>query len=540
MRVESAPPDVSGRPALRGERFVLFGKIAEGGMAGIYRAWDTRLRGWRAVKVLLPEFSQRRRLRARFESEAKAMAAIDHPNVIRVFDVVTDAALPYMVMEIADGGSLADWIEEHGAMPPRMAVRAVEEIGRGLTAAHAVGVVHRDVKPQNVLLDRLGRCMVSDFGIARVEFLDSMTRTGTSMGTIGYMAPEQRTDAKVVDARADVYALGALTYKLLTSVVLTDMFMIGLDRELIEPIPEPLRPALVKACHHDREARYPDVESFVADLRRAVPELPDDPPDTPSLANPLRETPLDTSSRVFAAISSVLVAMPGEHVPFDQTVPMAIGAAAGGATWDDSDTRTAQDSAPTHEVRGRAPRSNPPSLDQATPGPSEGPATLETPVVVVRRAPRRAGWLVAIASSIVGVSVVLLAGFSFSLWTIRLAQRREVAARSALYAAIEADRPVLDLVNARSQDPAALADLLARHAGFTTTRREPARQEAADAFVVLLLDQTEPFVADGSAGRAEVQIRNLALAQEEWRSARGALVETRRTFPGIWAATLGF
>jgi serine/threonine protein kinase len=550
----AAPDDLGGRPALRGERFVLFGKIAEGGMAGIYRAWDVKLRGWRAVKVLLPEFAQRRKLRTRFESEARAMAAIDHPNVVRVFDVVTDAPLPYLVMELAEGGSLNDWLEEHGAMPPHLAIRATDEIARGLAAAHAVGVVHRDVKPQNVLLDLDGRCMVSDFGIARVEFLDSMTRTGTSMGTIGYMAPEQRSDAKIVDARADVYALGALFYKLLTSVVLTDMFMIGHDPELIEPIPEPLRQALITACHHDRDDRFPDVGSFVDAVKQALPALPEDPVDTPPLANPVRETPLDTSSRVFSAISSVLVAMPGRHVPHDQTVPMEIGR--GGVTassWSDESSRTFGPDDTALPNGTRAARTT--TVTHAPSSVTPGPAALQTPgstsherqptlernlAAVTTVAPRKTSWLAAGAASLLGVGLVLGGAFGFSLWTVRLAHRRELAARSALYQAIEADRPALDLVNERSTDPSRIALLLEAHAAFTTTSGEPAKQRAADAFVVLLLEQGQPFVADGTAGRAAVQIQNLALTQEEWHVARESLHQTRSTAPGVWAATFGF
>jgi serine/threonine protein kinase len=545
----ATPHELAGRPALKGERYALFGKIAEGGMAGIYRAWDTRLQGWRAVKVLFPEFAQRRKLRTRFESEARAMAAIDHPNVVRVFDVVTDATLPYLVMEIADGGSLNDWLEEHGAMPPRLAVRATEQIARGLAAAHAVGVVHRDVKPQNVLLDRSGRCMVSDFGIARVEFLDSMTRTGTSMGTIGYMAPEQRTDAKVVDVRADVYALGALLYKLLTSVVLTDMFMIGHDAELIEPVPEPLRVALVKACHHDRDDRWPDVDSFVAALLEALPRLPPDPDDVPPLGTLVREAPLDTSSRAFAAISSVLVALPGGRPTLDSTVPMVIGQAGrDAADTTDSDSRTYP--APT-QVGGRTvPFSAVPPAplsSTVTPLRSESPGpTLERPLPpppVVRERTRESqtSWFWATVASAVGFGAVVVAALGFSVWTLQLAQRRELDARSSLYRAIDADRPALDLVNERSPDPAAIAELLARHASYTTTTGEPARQNAADAYVSLLLEQTAPLVAQSPPGsRAEVQLQNLTVSRDAWRDARQSLQHTRATAPGWWATWIGF
>lgn len=520
------PADVDpvGRPTLRGGRFALHGKIADGGMASIFRAWDEARGDWCAVKVLLPEFAHRRRLRLRFEAEARAMAAISHPNVVRVYEVGTDTALPYFAMELADAGSLADWVEAHGAMPPRMALRCVFPIAQGLAAAHAVGVIHRDVKPQNVLLDRSGRCLVSDFGIARVEFLDSMTRTGTSMGTVGYMAPEQRTDARAVDVRADVYALGALLYKLLTSVVLTDMFMLGRDPELIDPVPLPLRPMLVKACEHDRNARYPDVTSFVADLERALPLLPEDPPGTPPLVDPSRSLPLDTSERAFASIASLFVGATNEGIAILPVVPPS---------------RVGQVSTPLAPVETSGPPIDANRPSPASPPPDASPAAPVRPTVVTVR-PERPTWSSVALASVTGASVVLLLALASGLWTVRAAQRQEVAARSALYSAIEADRPVLDLVSARSADPAALARLLAQHATFETTRQEPARQEAADAYVVVLLAETQPVVGEGAESTAAVQVRNLAASHLAWRTARDDLAAARSSAPGIWAAVLGF
>ena len=263
-------------------------------MAAVYRAWDAELQVWRALKVLLPEFADRKGLRERFEREAATMAVLDHGHVIRVYDVVVDEALPFMVMELAEGGTLVGWLEAYGTMPAGLACDVTGQVAQGLGAAHAAGVVHRDVKPHNVLVTTDGRCKVTDFGIARVRSADigeGMTRTGSTMGTIGYMAPEQRSDAKYVDERADIYGLGAMLYKLLTGIIMTDLFLIEHEPELLDQVPQPLHELILKACFHDRERRYPNTDAFLATLAELRPLLDADPRDTPPLPIPITETP---------------------------------------------------------------------------------------------------------------------------------------------------------------------------------------------------------------------------------------------------------
>lgn len=178
-------------------------------MAAVYRGWDQRLGVWRAVKVLSPTHAAKPKLRARFESEAKAMAMLEHPHIVRIYNVSQDGALMFIVMEVIEGGDLVDWQREFGAMPPRMAVDVMLQVCDALEAAHDKGVIHRDIKPHNILLTTDGQCRVSDFGIARFEAVErGRTHTGMAMGTHGYMAPEQRDDAHGVDGRADVYSLG--------------------------------------------------------------------------------------------------------------------------------------------------------------------------------------------------------------------------------------------------------------------------------------------------------------------------------------------
>src|SRR5688500_16896696 len=174
----------SDAPVIGNGRYAIVAKIAEGGMAGVYRGWDFKLKVWRAIKILLPEYAGRASLRTRFETEASTMARLDHPNVIRVYDVGTAEALPYMVMELAEGGTVNGWIDLHGRMPAALACDVTIQAAAGLGAAHRIGVVHRDVKPHNLLVTAEGVVKVTDFGIARVLFADGLTRTGSTMGTI--------------------------------------------------------------------------------------------------------------------------------------------------------------------------------------------------------------------------------------------------------------------------------------------------------------------------------------------------------------------
>ena len=187
-------------------RFQLLEVIGEGGMATVYRAFDQRLQRPRAIKILSPAFSQRPALRRRFLSEAQTMANLENARVVRIFDMGEDGDRVYIVMELIEGGSLVDRVRAHGPLPPRMAARVTIELCEAIQAAHEAGVIHRDIKPHNVLLTNGGELRITDFGIAQVQTDDKagVTRTGAVLGTWGFMAPEQKSNAKSVDARADI------------------------------------------------------------------------------------------------------------------------------------------------------------------------------------------------------------------------------------------------------------------------------------------------------------------------------------------------
>jgi predicted Ser/Thr protein kinase len=191
-------------------------RIGRGGMGDIYRARDSVLGRDVAVKILGDRYAQDDSVRQRFTREALAAARLSgQPNTVTIFDVGEHDGRPYIVMEYLAGGSLDDVLHEEGAQPPQRAFTWLEEAARALDAAHALGVVHRDVKPGNLLLDREGNVHVADFGIASAAGMDSLTMTGTVLGTAGYLSPEQAQGERAT-AASDRYALAVVAFELLT------------------------------------------------------------------------------------------------------------------------------------------------------------------------------------------------------------------------------------------------------------------------------------------------------------------------------------
>ncbi|MBA3641236.1 MAG: serine/threonine protein kinase, partial [Acidobacteria bacterium] len=191
-------------------------KVGEGGMGEVYRARDTRLEREVAIKILPPQLAQDADRRARFEREARAVAALSHPNILAIHDVGEDGGTTYAVTELLEGGTVRQRIAA-GAVTPRKAVEIGVQIANGLAAAHARGIVHRDLKPENIFLTRDGRVKILDFGLAAqlaTPTADSPTigggtEPGMVLGTVGYMSPEQVRGERV-DHRADIFALGAV------------------------------------------------------------------------------------------------------------------------------------------------------------------------------------------------------------------------------------------------------------------------------------------------------------------------------------------
>lgn len=190
--------------------------VGQGGMGIVLKGYDTELHRVVAIKVLAPHVAHHASARRRFAREAQAAAAVVHPHVIPIFDVDSTAKLPYLVMQFVPGSSLQHRVETHGPLPLTETLRIAQQTAAGLVAAHAQGLVHRDVKPANILLeDSVDRVLLSDFGLARAVDDASLTRTGIVAGTPFYMSPEQaRGDA--VDCRSDLFSLGSVMYFMLT------------------------------------------------------------------------------------------------------------------------------------------------------------------------------------------------------------------------------------------------------------------------------------------------------------------------------------
>ena len=201
-------------PPLVLDRYRLVERVAVGGSAEVWRAHDEQLDRAVAVKRLHPHLLPDAVSRQRLAAEARAAAGLSHPAIVGIYDIDTTGDWPALVMELVDGESLAARLAREGPLPEREAAAIVTDIADGLYHAHKRGIVHRDVKPGNVLLDREGRARLADFGIARslAESAERLTQTGSVMGTLRYMAPEQLTGGEI-GQRTDLYGLGAVMHE---------------------------------------------------------------------------------------------------------------------------------------------------------------------------------------------------------------------------------------------------------------------------------------------------------------------------------------
>ena len=284
-------------PSLARGRYRLIEEIGVGGMATVYRGHDDRLGRQVAVKVMKPDLASNSTLRARFEQEARTMARLDvHRHVVQIYDFGQDDEDQrlYIAMELL-GRSLQQVLDRHGRLPPRLASELMVQVLEALEVAHRHRVVHRDVKPSNILLTREGDTKVSDFGIARImspRDQAKLTRTGAGVGTWAFMAPEQKRDAGTVDHRADIYAVGATLFALVTNQEPHDIDRAETWREQLEAIPEALRDVITRATSYQPDDRYDSAAELRAALTEAILVLPPDPPGAEALlAMGLRTAP---------------------------------------------------------------------------------------------------------------------------------------------------------------------------------------------------------------------------------------------------------
>jgi serine/threonine-protein kinase len=266
---------------LLNERFRLEEKIGSGGMSTVYRAFDETLERWVAIKLMHREISSDSDQLERFRREARAVARLNHPHVVTVIDFGEDDDHPYIVFEYVEGENLKDRLRRMGRLPVPEAVAYAIEIGRALECAHANRLVHRDVKPQNVLIDAEGRAKVTDFGIARSLEAEGLTATGRVLGTTDYVAPEQAL-GEPTTAQSDVYSLGICLFEMLTGDVpfKADSQVAVAMKHVKEPLPDirmrrpeisaALASVVETACAKETANRYASAHDVVHELEQAL------------------------------------------------------------------------------------------------------------------------------------------------------------------------------------------------------------------------------------------------------------------------------
>lgn len=276
--------------------FRVVAPLGRGGMASVFKAYEAALDRYIALKILPAEFMHDRTFADRFKREAKVIASLEHPNIVPIYAFGIDEGVPWMAMRLIAGGTASNVLQK-GTLDWSQAMKVLRGVALALDYAHARGIVHRDVKPQNIMLDGAGHVYLGDFGIARmVEGSTALTRTGMVTGTPEYMAPEQ-AQAQTVDHRADIYSLGVLAYQMLTGRVpfKADTPVAVLMKHILEPlpipssdeVPEPVVRALLKCLDKKPEARWPSASAFVEALAKGMQEsgteieLPSEPVPSP-------------------------------------------------------------------------------------------------------------------------------------------------------------------------------------------------------------------------------------------------------------------
>jgi len=262
------------------QRYRIIGRLGAGGMADVYCAEDLQLGRKVALKLLYDRFAEDEEFVERFRREASSAAGLQHPNVVAIFDRGEWDGTYYIAMEFLEGRDLKELVRQEGPLPPERAVAIAVQILKALRFAHRRGIVHRDIKPHNAIVDDEGRVKVTDFGIARAGASD-MTETGSIMGTAQYISPEQ-AQGHPVDARADLYSVGVVLYELLTgrvpfegdsavTIALKQVSELPVPPARLNPAISPALDAVVmRALQKDPARRFPDADAFIAALQEAV------------------------------------------------------------------------------------------------------------------------------------------------------------------------------------------------------------------------------------------------------------------------------
>lgn len=262
-----------------GDRYEILEKVGSGGMADVFKGKDHKLNRFVAVKVLKDEFVEDKNFVRKFKEEAQAAAGLAHPNIVNVYDVGDEQNINYIVMELVEGITLKTYIEKKGRLTVKEATSIAIQVGAGLEVAHNNQIVHRDIKPQNIIISREGKVKVTDFGIAKS--VSSNTNTSDAMGSVHYTSPEQARGG-YSDAKSDIYSLGIVMYEMVTGRVPFDgettvvVAVKHLQEDIVSPrvyasdIPVSLEHIILKCTEKSPDRRYANVAELTADLKQSL------------------------------------------------------------------------------------------------------------------------------------------------------------------------------------------------------------------------------------------------------------------------------
>lgn len=261
------------------DRYEIIEKIGAGGMSDVYKARDHVLGRFVAIKVLKQEFSEDVNFVTKFRTEAQSAAGLEHPNIVNIYDVGSESGMHYIVMEYVEGVTLKTYIQKKGRLTYKEAVSIAIQVGRGIEAAHAKHIIHRDIKPQNILISTEGKAKVTDFGIARA--VSNNTISADVMGSVHYASPEQARNG-FVDGKSDIYSLGIVMYEMVTGRVPFDgettvaVAIQHLQEEMVAPstyapdLPVSLEKIILKCTQKSPDRRYPTISDLLIDLKKVL------------------------------------------------------------------------------------------------------------------------------------------------------------------------------------------------------------------------------------------------------------------------------
>lgn len=267
------------------DRYEIIEQIGTGGMADVYKAKCHKLNRYVAIKVMKSEFSQDKTFVSKFWAEAQSAAGLVNPNVVNVYDVGVENGIYYIVMELVDGITLKKYIEKRGRLPYKEAVSIAIQVANGMDAAHKHNIVHRDIKPQNIIISKEGKVKVTDFGIAKVAS-SATINTSASMGSVHYISPEQARGG-YSDERSDIYSLGITLFEMLTGTVPFDgdsavsvavqhiQDSIPLPSQLVEGVPVSVDKIVLKCTQKKTDRRYQSAAELIVDLKKSL-VMPDE------------------------------------------------------------------------------------------------------------------------------------------------------------------------------------------------------------------------------------------------------------------------